>query len=644
MSLSRKVTIIVVLAFLLSGLFSFCIQQIFIMPSFITLEKENAGRNAERVVGAIDRELDLIAPSVSDWSIWTDTYNYVKGLNPGYVEANLDEGATLQGMGMNYLGFYDIDGKSVWTQAIDLESTELLDLGELTAANLPGNHLLLRHKDFDSKIQGIIPTNIAPLLVVTMPILNNDKKGPIAGTLMMGRFLDNTAIAQIADLTKLSIAVKTVSQQNNPSNQIGSGNANHGLVHTEYNMIETPEKWQVQTTIADVFNNPILALQIDTPRNISTQGAKAVKQSLWVLGATGMLVMLILWKLLQQAILIPVAKLTDHALRIGKNDTLQARLNLQRNDEVGILARTFDQMVDRLAETRRRLIDQSYHSGVAEMASGVLHNIGNAITPLNIRLSTLQQELKTAPLVEMDMAAAELADPATSPDRRADLMDFVVLAGAEMAGLIKDSQEKLATAILQLGQVQEILMDQQRFSRSARVIEPIDMAAVIQEVEAGLSREVRDAMHIEITSSVTEIGAVAGSRAALQQVVANLLINAAESIQSADIVPGCVRVTAAYEELQGQAMVGFRFTDNGSGIDPDHYGRLFERGFSTKKREGSGFGLHWSANTVQTLGGRISAESEGIGRGTCMHLLLPPAENLVQKNIGTAEEQYELPN
>jgi two-component system, NtrC family, sensor kinase len=644
MSLSRKVAIIVVLAFLLSGLLSFGIQQLFIMPSFITLEKETAIRNAERVMGAIDRELGQVAPSVADWAIWTDTYNYVKGQYPGYVDANLDDGATLEGMHMNFLGIYDINGKSVWTQAVDLETVELIDLEELTGPKLSANHPLIQHKEADSEIRGIIPTNVAPLLVVSRPILHNNKEGPLIGTLVMGRFLDETAIERIGDLTKLSIVVKTANKKADTLSLTETVVAHQGLVYSDFRQVETTTNWQLYTTIADIYGKPIMTLQIDTARDISAQGVKAVEQSLWVLAATGMLVMLVLWKLLQHAILKPVAKLTDHALRIGENDNLEVRLNLQRKDEVGILAHTFDQMVDRLAETRRRLVDQSYHSGIAEMASGLLHNIGNAITPLNVRLATLQQELKTAPLAEMEQAAAELADPSTPSERRADLKQFVALAGGEMASLIKGSQEKLEASIQQVRQVQEILADQQRFSRSARVIEPVDMVTVINEAEAGLIPEMKEMLGIKIKHSVAECGAVAGARAALGQVVSNILINAAESILLTAKGPGRVTITAEKKVLQGNSMVELCFEDNGAGISPDHKGRLFERGFSTKNREGSGYGLHWSANTLQTLGGRISAESSGIGAGACMFILLPTAEDLTQEISDTLKDHDGLRN
>ncbi|MCP4343203.1 MAG: HAMP domain-containing protein [Desulfobulbaceae bacterium] len=628
MSLSRKVTMIVVMAFFLSGLLSFAIQQLFIMPSFITLEKETATQNIERVMGAFDRELDLITTLVTDWSNWTDTYNYVKGANPDYEAENLDFYNTLTALNMNFVGFFNTAGMTVWSRAEDMVTGDSLDLGQLTGARLPVDHPLTQHKSLESNVTGIIPTLHGPLLIVAGPILTSEEEGPVAGTLMMGRFLDDDAIQKIGELTKLSTTVKTIRQQNNPSNRIGPANTDLGLVRTEFKMVETPKHWQAQTTIRDIFNNPILALQVDTPRDISAQGAQAVQQALWVLAATGMFVMLVLWKLLQQAVLNPVAMLTDHALRIGENDNLETQLNLQREDEVGVLADTFDQMVDRLTETRHRLVDQSYHSGIAEMASGVLHNIGNAITPLNVRLATLQQELRTIPLAEMEQAAAELADPLTPPERRADLEQFVALVGGEMASLIKKSQEELEASIRQVVQVQEILADQQRFSRSARIIEPVDLVAVIKDVETGLSPDIQDTLHVEVTANVAKAGAVAGSRAALQQVVTNLLINAAESIQSSGSVPGSVTVTAEREDRQGKSMVVLCFADNGGGIDPGHLGRLFERGFSTKGREGSGYGLHWSANTVQALGGRLSAKSDGIGSGACMFVLLPAAEPL----------------
>ena len=238
----------------------------------------------------------------------------------------------------------------------------------------------------------------------------------------------------------------------------------------------------------------------------------------------------------------------------------------------------------------------------------------------------MQSDLGAAPVAEMEQAAAELASPDTPEERRSDLAKFMELAGVELAGLVKNSREKVGEAAKQVMHVQEILADQERFSRSARVLESVDVAAVIDDAAAELSHEMKSAMQIEITPSVAETGPVVGSRAALQQVATNLLVNAAESILSTDSAKGKVTVKAIQEELQGQAVTHLQIEDNGAGIQPENLERVFERGFSTKNRNGSGHGLHWSANTVKTLNGRITAQSGGGGRGACLDIWLPSAQ------------------
>ena len=449
---------------------------------------------------------------------------------------------------------------------------------------------------------------------------------------MLGRFLDTSTFEQLAEQTKLKLSV---SPSDAPVGADWIGDARQGLAYSPIALDEQPDLWKANTTLADLFDQPVLTLRVDTPRDITARGEAAVRTSLLSLAATGLLTMFVMWLLLRYTLLRPISQLTEHAVRVGADDDLHSRLNMNRKDELGVLARTFDEMVDRLAEARRRLVDQSFKSGVAEMASGVLHNIGNAVTPLNVRLSTLSRDLRMAPVAEMEQAAAELAEPATPPERREGLVQFVELAGVELTGLVKRSRDEVAAAAQQVVHVQEILADQERFSRSARVIEPVNMDSVIRDAASGLSAEMKVAMRIDIDPSVVETGAVAGARAALHQMVTNLLVNAAESVQAAGSDAGRVTITAAPEEVQGQLMAHLRFTDNGAGIQAEYIDRLFESGFSTKGRSGSGLGLHWSANTVQSLGGRISVESTGPGEGACLHVLLPLAQTLALQATGT---------
>ena len=246
MSLTRKVSIIVALVFLLSALANVIIQQVLIMPSFIVLEKESAAQNGARVQGAIDRELDQIVTSVSDWAYWTDTYNYAKGLKPEYIEENFSQGATLEGMRLNFLGIYDLSGKALWSMAVELEPLEIIKIGQLTEKQIPTDHPLLQHNDLKSAVKGIINTSHAPLLVVSKPILTNDRQGPAAGTFVMGRFLDDTAVHNIAELTRLPVTLKPVAGQSITSGLSGTGQDRSESMYTDLSLAETAEKWQAK--------------------------------------------------------------------------------------------------------------------------------------------------------------------------------------------------------------------------------------------------------------------------------------------------------------------------------------------------------------------------------------------------------------
>jgi C4-dicarboxylate-specific signal transduction histidine kinase len=110
------------------------------------------------------------------------------------------------------------------------------------------------------------------------------------------------------------------------------------------------------------------------------------------------------------------------------------------------------------------------------------------------------------------------------------------------------------------------------------------------------------------------------------QVLGNVVLNAWESIQRSEHPDGRIRVVACEETVNEQPMVRLTVIDNGCGFDPDTAGKIFQRGFSSKDGNLSGLGLHWCANALAGMGGRIQAESEGPGRGAEFHVLLPAAQ------------------
>jgi signal transduction histidine kinase len=177
----------------------------------------------------------------------------------------------------------------------------------------------------------------------------------------------------------------------------------------------------------------------------------------------------------------------------------------------------------------------------------------------------------------------------------------------------------------QVEYVSQILADQERFSRNARVMEPVNIEELIVKTTGTLSPALSNGVDIILDESLGSTGTVMSSRATLQQVVNNLLTNALEAVAKPGGPPGGrIRIRSVREDLDGVPVSHLFFEDNGVGIEGTDLQRIFERGFSTKGR-GTGLGLHWSANTINNMNGRIYAESDGRGRGACFHLILPAA-------------------
>jgi sensor histidine kinase regulating citrate/malate metabolism len=114
------------------------------------------------------------------------------------------------------------------------------------------------------------------------------------------------------------------------------------------------------------------------------------------------------------------------------------------------------------------------------------------------------------------------------------------------------------------------------------------------------------------------------ARTVLRLILQNLIINAADAVRDAGRDKGMLQFAAEIVVDADSEQLHLHCKDDGIGIAADHLQRVFDKGFSTKSRDTNhGIGLHWCANAIGALGGRIWAASEGLGMGASMHLMLP---------------------
>src|SRR6202021_811976 len=208
--------------------------------------------------------------------------------------------------------------------------------------------------------------------------------------------------------------------------------------------------------------------------------------------------------------------------------------------------------------------------------------------------------------------------------RYADLEEFLRLACRELAATVRDSQNEVAVVQRQATIVQTALTELMRSTRNTHVIESVRLPDLVAQTLEIVPDTCRQRLVVDTDDSLRKVGAVQVARTVLRLVLQNLIINASDAVRDAEREHGTLRISAGIVRQAGDEYLQLHCQDDGVGITHADLERVFEKGFSTKSRgTNHGIGLHWCANAINALGGRIWAASDGPGRGASMHLLVP---------------------
>jgi two-component system, NtrC family, sensor kinase len=619
LKLYTKVVIALWAVFAVYGLIDYTIQRQVILPSFESLEAESARTDMERVTRALDRELTQLMTFSADWGNWIDTYEFMVDHGRDFIDTNMNP-SFLNSSGIELVAFLDRKGRYTWRQGYEAGVHEPLHYAFLDDDTLEPQHPFLPSIAQGIRDQGIVLTEHGPMLLTLAPILDGNGNGPHRGAVLMGRLLTAKRIAQLAEQAQVRLTVKVLGPLSRQQ-AIGPD----APVTTR--IVRRADTNEVYRQVTDVYGRHALMLRIDVPRSITAKGLAATRFALWSLLIVGVIVLLVLMLAIRYMILGPVSRMTRHAVRIAEHDDLTVRLALDRRDELGILAREFDRMVDKLEDARRRLVDHSFEAGAAQIASGVLHNVGNAMTPLGVTVASLQKRLREAPADDVALVLSELDKTGDSVERRADLEEFLRLTGRELANAVTQARGESDTVARQAEVIQQVLAQQLRSSHAAPVIEAVRLPDLVERAVEMVPIALRPFLSIHVDPALRSLRSVHVARITLQQVFQNLIQNAAESMRDAGRTRGNLYVSGGVVSGPDGEKLQVRFTDDGVGVAPEHLPRIFERGFSTKSRESnSGIGLHWCANAMHALGGSLRAENPEPGRGASFLVLFPLAE------------------
>ncbi len=333
---------------LVGGLFM--LSRILLMRGFTKLEEDFARENMGRASSALTNELNTLDQTTSEYASWDLTYAFVHGQDPGYVKREFPT-ATFQQLKVSFVIIFDAQDHELFSRGFDLARAGEIPIPNGIEQYLRPGSLLLTHRSLDSKAAGILGLPGGPVLVDSRPILNSESKGPIAGTMIMGRAIDDAEVQHLAQITRMPIEIRrpdTFALSPDFRAATAAISPSTPIVTRELN----GESLAAYEELPDIYGQPAGVMRVLLRRTIYHQGRTSLIQFLLLLMAAGLCFGAVTLSLLERFVISRVANLTEDITRIGASGDLSARLDIPGKDELAYLGTAINGMLEDLEKSQ----------------------------------------------------------------------------------------------------------------------------------------------------------------------------------------------------------------------------------------------------------------------------------------------------
>jgi signal transduction histidine kinase len=284
------------------------------------------------------------------------------------------------------------------------------------------------------------------------------------------------------------------------------------------------------------------------------------------------------------------------------------------------------QMQEQMEQTHRELLAASRQAGMSEVATGVLHNVGNVLNSVNVSAALVADHLTALNIENLARASCMMREHAgdighflTNDPKGKRLPDYL----SQLASHLSDERTLLLKEIgfvrSKIEHIKEIVAAQQNYGKALGVAEKVRVEELVEDVLRIHATEL--AQHgVQIQREyATGLPEVITDKHKALQILLNLITNAKHACVESQRDPKKVTVRVT----NGDDRVKVSMIDNGVGIPTENLKKIFNHGFTTRKSGGHGFGLHSGALAAKEMGGALIAHSDGPGTGSSFTLEIP---------------------
>ncbi|MEL6430347.1 MAG: ATP-binding protein [Planctomycetota bacterium] len=647
MSLTAKIAAILTALILSITTVGAIVQRSVFGGRFDQIEREEAGAELSRVREALSAEIETVARSARRLGRWEPTRSFVgpeRGRNEAFIAENLSD-AVLEAEDLDLVVLCDAGGRVLAHRLRDPDTGDELALSDFPNERLSTRHPLLAWTASEAERRlvepsGVLLTERAPLLVAVERVVGSGDR--MAGFAIVGRFLGDDLSDRISERTRTTFSAWPVETTPDalPDDIAERLDRITGSAAPVVATIDDGGAMAVYATFDDIQRRPTLVLRATMERSIS-DAARTTLLSGGLTDATiGLAILLGLLLTLNVVVLKPIRALTDHAVRTGQNENFRAKFGLERSDEIGTLGEAFDEMMAKLEQARSALVETARTAGMSEIATGILHNVGNVLNSVNISAALVSQRVDGLCIDDLERLAEvvkehkdDLAAFLTEDPRGQHIEPFLSALVDQLAQEQRAIKNEVTSLTDGIDHICELVKSQQNLAKGTALIEPTNLAMRMDEALRITQRVHGVDDDLVVVRRYDEIDEVDLDKHKLLEILVNLVQNARQAMHRGE---GVRELTLELRQSDGDHVL-LAVADTGVGISSDDLTRVFNMGFTTRD-EGHGFGLHSSANAANEMGGRLWAESDGPGQGARFLLELPFVPPGHRSNEPSSEE------
>ena len=322
-------------------------------------------KDLDQAVKKLNDEYSTLSAIVSDWGPWDDTYNFVNGNDPEYIQSNLLIPG-FDNLNLNLIIITNNKGEVVYSGAYDHVNKVMVPVPAFVQGQLDLTHPLMNMSDPHHITAGILMLPENPMIVASQPIVHSDFSGQPQGVVIMGRYLDKAEISRLADLTRPSLNFTRTDDPLLSPGLVSRIRADSGSSPGTIQPLDG-DRIGGYALIPDIYGNEALVLQITEGRDIYRQGLNTTMQVLLIIILSGVFLGLVVIILLDRFLLERMNSLASQVYTIGRSGSATEHVKIDGDDELSGLAAEINRMLDTIEQAQTKVqASEARYRGLAE--------------------------------------------------------------------------------------------------------------------------------------------------------------------------------------------------------------------------------------------------------------------------------------